>query len=283
MNNFSPNTQNKKTFILSVLSTKGGVTKTTNAANISAFCADHGLRVLMIDADVQPSLSSYYETTYTAPYGLYEFLIDRVTSPEAIISNTRIPNPDIIKSNDPTGKINLLLKEADDGVIRFNHLIQTVTGYDLIIVDTRGTRDITLSMSVLASDLILSPILPEILSTREFMRGTLSLYNDLTTYTYYGFKLPPIKVLANRVDNTNNARDVISNIKQLFTNEEFIKNTLVKAELLDITIPSRVAYREANSFCTPIHLYSPGEYSTIQSLCCKLFPQFENHFKKEEK
>ena len=28
----------------------------SNAANISAFCADHGLTVLMIDTDVQPSL-----------------------------------------------------------------------------------------------------------------------------------------------------------------------------------------------------------------------------------
>ena len=43
-------------FVVTVLSTRGGVTKSTNAANISAFCADHGLKVLMIDTDVQPSL-----------------------------------------------------------------------------------------------------------------------------------------------------------------------------------------------------------------------------------
>ena len=31
-------------FVATVLSTKCGVTKSTNAANISAFCADHGVK-----------------------------------------------------------------------------------------------------------------------------------------------------------------------------------------------------------------------------------------------
>ncbi len=40
-----------------VISTKGGVGKTTRTANLGALLADLGLRVLLIDADVQPSLS----------------------------------------------------------------------------------------------------------------------------------------------------------------------------------------------------------------------------------
>ena len=35
-----------------VLSTKGGVGKTTLAANLGALMADMGLRVLLVDADV---------------------------------------------------------------------------------------------------------------------------------------------------------------------------------------------------------------------------------------
>lgn len=46
------NTTPVSPFVVIVLSTKCGVTKSTNAANISAFCADHGLKV----PDVQPSL-----------------------------------------------------------------------------------------------------------------------------------------------------------------------------------------------------------------------------------
>ena len=268
----------KAPFVVTVLSTKGGVTKSTNAANISAFCADHGLKVLMIDTDVQPSLSSYYTTVNNAPGGIYEFIINRTTDPTIVISQTDIPNLDLIKSNDPTGKISLLLKDSDDGVIRFNHLIKQIKDYDLIMVDTRGTRDITLSMSVLASDLILSPVLPELLSTREFMRGTLSLYNDLATYTHFGFQLPPIKVLANRVDNTNNAKDVINQVRELFNDEEFKAQFLAPIEFLPLVIPARVAYREANAYCTPIHRYAESEYETMQGLCKLLFPQWAQKF-----
>ncbi|EHK90211.1 ParA family protein [Aggregatibacter actinomycetemcomitans] len=265
-------------FVVTVLSTKGGVTKSTNAANISAFCADHGLKVLMIDTDVQPSLSSYYKTVNNAPGGIYEFIINRITDPTVVISQTDITNLDLIKSNDPTGKISLLLKDSDDGVIRFNHLIKQIKDYDLIMVDTRGTRDITLSMSVLASDLILSPVLPELLSTREFMRGTLSLYNDLATYTHFGFQLPPIKVLANRVDNTNNAKDVINQVRELFHDDEFKAQFLTPIEFLPLVIPARVAYREANAYCTPIHRYAESEYETMQGLCKLLFPQWAEKF-----
>lgn len=271
----------KKPFILTVLSTKGGVTKTTNAANISAFCADHGLKVLMIDTDVQPSLSSYYQLDYTAPGGIYEFLINKNLNVDEIISRTIIPNLDLIKSNDPTGRISLLLRNAPDGVIRFNHLLQQITNYDLIVIDTRGTRDITLEMSVLASDLILSPLLPELLSTREFLRGTLSLYADLNTYTAFGLKLPPIKAVANRVDNTNDARDVISQLHQIFNEPQF-KQQGYKLDFLPLSIPARVAYREANTLCTPIHRYKSSEYKTMQALCSELLPQFSNYFVEEK-
>ncbi len=41
-------------------STKGGVGKTTLTANLVALLANMGLRVLLIDAEVQPSLSKYF-------------------------------------------------------------------------------------------------------------------------------------------------------------------------------------------------------------------------------
>lgn len=40
--------------VVSIISTKGGVGKTTTAANLGGLVADAGLRVLMLDLDVQP-------------------------------------------------------------------------------------------------------------------------------------------------------------------------------------------------------------------------------------
>lgn len=56
--------------IVTVCSTKGGVGKTTLAANLGGLLADLGQRVLLIDADVQPTLSSFYAITFRAPQGL---------------------------------------------------------------------------------------------------------------------------------------------------------------------------------------------------------------------
>ena len=52
----------------SAISTKGGTGKTTKCANLGAFCADAGLRTLLIDlGPVQPSLSSYFDLTTPMP------------------------------------------------------------------------------------------------------------------------------------------------------------------------------------------------------------------------
>ena len=66
-NNFGRNHYIKSTQIIAVVSTKGGVGKTTLTANLSALSADLGFRVLMMDADVQPSLSKYFPLHKTAP------------------------------------------------------------------------------------------------------------------------------------------------------------------------------------------------------------------------
>ena len=47
--------------IITVCATKGGVGKTTLAANLGGIIAGQGKRVLLVDADPQPSLTSYYK------------------------------------------------------------------------------------------------------------------------------------------------------------------------------------------------------------------------------
>ena len=44
--------------VTAVVSTKGGPGKTTVGVNLGAFCADAGIRTLLIDLDNQLSLSS---------------------------------------------------------------------------------------------------------------------------------------------------------------------------------------------------------------------------------
>ena len=68
---FMPFDEEKLMQVVSIISTKGGVGKTTTAANLGGFIADAGLRVLLLDLDVQPTLSSYFTLDVRAPAGIY--------------------------------------------------------------------------------------------------------------------------------------------------------------------------------------------------------------------
>jgi len=80
--------------VISIISTKGGVGKTTTAANLGGLLADAGLRVLLLDLDVQPTLSSYYELEHRAPGGIYELLAFNERRIEQFVSRTAISGLD---------------------------------------------------------------------------------------------------------------------------------------------------------------------------------------------
>jgi chromosome partitioning related protein ParA len=268
------------TLIAAILSTKGGVAKTTNTANLGGYLADQGLKVLMIDADIrQPTLSSYYPIDNEAPGGIYELIAQNELDPAIIISHTSIAGLDIIISNDPRGELMSLLQAAPDGVIR---LLRQITGYDVILIDTIGARTIALEMVLLASDLIISPVLPEMLSAREFLRGTLQMYRDLQPFTRYGIPLPPLKAVINKLDHTNDAREIHHNLLQVLQHKQKEQELLVPTEILITPVYASVAYRRAASLGMPVHRLdtsrargraTPCAAETMQMLANELFPQ----------
>lgn len=93
---------------ITVVSTKGGVGKTTVAANLGGLLADLGHRVLLVDADIQPTLSSYYAIRTEATGGIFQLMVSGDTG--GVVSSTVMSNLDLVVSNDPSGQLpNLLL------------------------------------------------------------------------------------------------------------------------------------------------------------------------------
>ena len=88
---------------IGVVSTKGGVGKSSVTASIGAVLADMGQKVLLVDGDFQQSLSSYYRIRNKTDFGIIE-LITKV-SPDNCISTTDIPHLHIIQSNDNKAKL----------------------------------------------------------------------------------------------------------------------------------------------------------------------------------
>ncbi|EPM49165.1 ParA family protein [Pseudomonas syringae] len=269
-------------YITSLLSTKGGVGKTTLAANIGGFCADAGLRVLLIDMDpVQPSLSSYYPMAQEVSGGIFDLIAHNLTDPERIISRTSIPNLSLILSNDPNNQLISLLLQAADGRLRLASLLKAFEGqFDLILIDTQGARSVMLEMVVLASDLAVSPLPPNMLSAREFNRGTLQMLDGLRPYSRLGLHVPQIKVVVNCLDQTVDARQIHDAIRVTFADSKEI-------EVLQSTVPASVVFRQASTsgmsahrieYKQPSNRRAPSALQIIRELAIDAFPQWKDLF-----
>lgn len=268
--------------VVSIISTKGGVGKTTTAANLGGIAADAGLRVLLLDLDVQPTLSSYFALQSRAPGGIYELLAFNEQERTRLISHTVIEGLDLILSNDDKGQLNTLLLHAPDGRLRLRNLLPIFRPhYDLLLIDTQGARSVLLEMAVLASDLALSPVTPEILAAREFRRGTLQLMQDIAPYRRLGIDPPPLQLLINRVHPvSSNARLIQQALRDLFSTEPGIV-------VLDTRIPAIEAYPRASTQALPVHRVeyqrpkgrvTPAAFDTMQALSCELFPAWASAF-----
>ncbi|WP_460159793.1 ParA family protein [Pseudomonas sp. S3_F07] len=264
--------------VVSVVSTKGGVGKTTVAANLGGLLADAGLRVLLLDLDSQPTLSSYYALSQKAVAGAYELIAFNLTTPAQIVSKTVIAGLDLIISNDAQGQLNTLLLHAPDGRLRLRNLLDDFRPrYDLLVIDTQGARSVLLEMAILASDLALSPVTPEMLAARELRRGTLKLFRELEPFRHLSITPPPLRLLLNQVNAIRmDTRMIIRGLRETFAG-------VTNVSVLDTAVPDRVAYVNAASLGLPVHRVetrrsrtqrSPSALETMQALAIELFPEW---------
>lgn len=268
--------------VVSIISTKGGVGKTTTAANLGGFVADAGLRVLLLDLDVQPTLSSYFALATRAPAGIYELLAFNEQRIGQLVSHTAVPRLDLVLSNDDRGELNTLLLHAPDGRLRLRHLLPTLeVCYDLLLIDTQGARSVLLEMAVLASDVALSPVTPEILAARELRRGTLNLIKDLEPYRRLGIEPPQLHLLMNRVHPvSSNARLIQQTLRQVFDGQTGVR-------VMNTSVPAIEAYPRAATRGLPVHRLearrpsgrvAPAALVTMRSLASELFPCWQERF-----
>ncbi|CAI2530953.1 Sporulation initiation inhibitor protein soj [Serratia ficaria] len=268
--------------VISVISTKGGVGKTTTAANLGGFIADAGLRVLLLDLDMQPTLSSYYEIAHRAPGGIYELLAFNERDISQLASRTTIERLDIILSNDQHRQLNTLLLHAPDGRLRLRNLLPVFQpNYDLVLIDTQGSRSVLLEMAVLASGSAVSPVTPEILAAREMRRGTLQLIEDIAPYRHLGIALPPLQLLINRVPAvSSNARLIRQTLRQIFGEQSGV-------QVLDTEVPAIEAFPRAATQSLPVHRVehrrptgrvAPAAQDIVRALATELCPQWYEHF-----
>ena len=256
---------------LTIVSTKGGVGKTTLAANLAALLADIGQRVLLVDADPQPTLSGYYPIADLAAGGLTRLIVD--ASAEGTVSRTHIAGLDIVVSDDPEGRLQNWILHTPDGRVRLRHLLRRLDGrYDLIVVDTQGAVGPLQDAAVLAADLLVSPIPPEILSAREFARGTLAMLERLRPMAALGAPVGPLRGVIYRVDRTRDARGIAGELRK-----ESYAESRGGITILDAVIPAGVAYREAATRREPVHRWDRGRsLEAMTAVAAELLPHLSD-------
>lgn len=266
--------------VFSIVATKGGVGKTTIAANLGALLADIGYRVLLIDADVQASLSLYFEIEQMAEHGLTRMVRSGVLT-EDCISHIKLPPAGYQNTRPPLkGCLHIVMSDAADNkledwlstyvgkFVRINRAIHNPViedAYDIAIIDTKGAASDLQDAATNAADVVISPVCPDIISAREVLSGTRRLLEHHAGARDIGEDVPPVKVVINRADHTNNSHATAEAIRDLFgqfqkTSEELgpedldlVAMGIETPVVLNTEIPDTVAYRDAASDHVPVH------------------------------
>ncbi|HDR9277857.1 TPA: ParA family protein [Burkholderia vietnamiensis] len=261
--------------VISFVSTKGGVGKTTVAANLGGLLAAFGMKVLAIDADVQPSLSKFFPVHYRSPRGLSAVVTSGGNPSADCISRTIFSNLDLIYSDTPDATLQSWLNRREDRLMIMRRAMRSplLEPYDVVLIDTQGAVGELQKSAAMAADFMVSPVKPDALSAGEFVTGTIDMLDHLNRLADFGesFRSGDLLALINAHERTVNARVLAAVLRQRFANHRRVR-------VLDTVVPSAAAYAAAATARVPVHdfdrrrRFGNSAWNVMHRLAWELFP-----------
>lgn len=203
--------------VIALVNQKGGVAKTTSTVNLGVGLANHGNRVLLIDADPQGSLTISLgiknpDDLTVSLATVMDAVIDDELTDEVIGILHHDEGIDLMPSNIElsgmeTGLFNIMSREY----VLKNYIDKIRQNYDYVLIDCMPSLGMLTINALVAADSVIIPSQPSFLSTKGL---NLLLHSISKVRRSINPKLTIDGILLTMVDNrTVNAKEIIGSLR----------------------------------------------------------------------
>ena len=230
---------------------KGGVGKTTTAANLAAYLALDGYRVLMVDFDPQGNLSSHFGHHNMEYASMYEVLMGDCNIQDIIIdlSDSGMENLFLAPANLHLSGATVELAKTEERTGYLKTALDLVrSSYDYILIDCPPSLGVLTLNGFAAAERVLIPLQCEFLALEGLLGMMFNTVHKVQQAVNPALEIGGI-IFTMYDSRIKFANAVITSVRNTFIDHpDYIFNTI---------IPRNVRLSEAPSHALPIPLYFP--------------------------